>query len=305
MSGMKAGQIRALWQAVGGREEPPASGSGALGLPAIEDAAALAGLTLVALGLPIDGPAGAPGAVRRMSRRYSGWLPELDAGFRAGDYGDVDVARDDHAVAFMQAHDRLADILAAGSAPLVLGGSPLVSVPVLQVLAGKLRGRLGVVAFTPAYEVAPVPLYSAQSRWARALELGVVSPSSLVLVGGRAEPSDGPVRRLLDAIGATTFSLADVAQDGMAVIAQEALETAASGTEAVYLSVDVAVLAGVGDPLGLTARELVAGVSIVSRSLLAAADVCGCMQATGQGDGVAEAARVAAEIVAGVAGGIS
>lgn len=302
---MEAEELRALWEAAGGRGRSPAPGSGALGLPIVDDAAALAGLTLVALGMPIDVPAGAPEAVRRMSRRYSRWLPELDTGFRAGDYGDVNMARDDHAVAFMQAHDRLADILAAGAVPLVLGGSPLVSVPVLQVLTGKLRGRLGIVAFTPAYDIAPEPLYSTLSRWARALELGVVSPSSLVLVGGRAEPSDGPARRLLESIGVTTLSLADVARDGMEAIAQDALETAASGTEAVYLSVDVAVLAGVGDPLGLTARELVAGVSIVSRSLLAAADVCGVMQATGQGDGVAAAARVAAEIVAGVAGGLS
>jgi formiminoglutamase len=237
--------------------------------------------------------------------RYAGWFEQVAGEFRAGDYGDVDMARDDPAVAFMQAHDRLADILAAGAAPLALGGSPLVSVPVLQVLSGKLRGRLGVVAFTPAYEVAPEPLYSARSRWARALELGIVSPSSLVLVGGRAEPPDGPARRVLDSIGATTLSLADVAQDGMEAVAQEALETAASGTEAVYVSVDLGVLAGVGDPLGLTARELVAGVSIVSRSLLAAAHVCGAAQGTGQGDGMAAAARVAAEIVAGVAGRLS
>ena len=71
------------------------------------------------------------------------------AAFRAADYGDVEVVRDDPAVAFMQAHERLADIVAAGAAPLVLGGDALVSVPVLQVLTRQASRRLGVVAFTP------------------------------------------------------------------------------------------------------------------------------------------------------------
>jgi formiminoglutamase len=140
------------------------------------------------------------------------------------------------------------------------------------------------------------------SRWARALELGVVSPANLALIGGQAAPSDGPARRVLDGLGATTFSLADVLRDGMSTIAQEALETAASGTEAVYLSVDLGVLAGLGDPVGLQARELAAGVEAVSSTLLAAADVCGpSPSGSSPGGEAAAAARIAAEIVAGVA----
>ncbi len=150
-------------------------------------------------------------------------------------------------------------------------------------------GRLGVVAFTPAYDIAPEPLYAPSSRWARALELGVVSPANLALVGGRTAPSDGPARRVLDGLGATTFSLEDVLRDGMATIAQEALETAASGTEAVYLSVDLAVLAGIGDPVGLEARELATGVATVSSALLAAADVCAPRATPGSAAGVAAA----------------
>ena len=93
--------------------------------------------------------------------------------------------------------------------------------------------------------------------------------------------------------------------DGVATVAQEALETAATGTEAVYLSVDLGVVAGIGDPVGLEVRELVAGISVVSGALLAAADICGADPGTGGGDGPAVAARIAAEIVAGVAGRLS
>ena len=294
-------ELRRLWAEADGRGAPAPVGAGLLGLPIVADAAALTGLGLVALGLSLDGPPDLPEAVRRASLVYADWPQALADGLRAADYGDVEVVSDDRAVAFMQAHERLADIVAAGATPLVIGGDALVSVPVLQVLSGKLRGRLGVVAFTPDYDVAPDPLYSSRSRWARALELGVVSPVNLALVGGRAAPPDAPARRVLDQLGATAFSLADVQRDGVEAVAQEALETAARGTEAVYLSVDLAVLAGGLDPVGLEARELVAGVAATSGVLLAAADICGGSR-TGSGERPAAAARVAAEIFAGVAG---
>ena len=216
------------------------------------------------------------------------------------DYGDIAVD-DDLTATFVRAHERLADVLACGATPLVLGGGPLVSLPVLQVLSGKLHGRLGVVAFAPGYDVALEPAHGDASRWARALELGVVTPGNLALIGGRAAPSDAPALRVLDEIGAHTFSVADVASAGMATVAQEALEAAAAGTEAIYLSVDLDVLEGDADPVGLTIRELVTGASVAAGALLAAADVCGGGPSSGDGGRAAIAARVAAEIVAGVA----
>jgi arginase family enzyme len=300
---MEAEDLRKLWDDAGGGGPAPLGG-GLLGLHVVDDPMALAGMALVVLGLPLDGAGPGPNAIRGASRRYADWPPALSGELRAVDYGDVEVVRDDPAVAFMQAHELLADIVAAGATPLVIGGDALVSLPVLQVLMGKLRGRLGIVAFAPGYDVAPDPLYASSSRWARALELGVVSPANLALVGGRATPPDRPGRRVLDGLGATTFSLEDVLRDGMETVAQEALEIASAGAEAVYLSVDVGVVAGIGDPVGLQARELTAGVAVVASALLAAADVCGPSVSAGAatGEGAATTcARVAAEIVAAVA----
>ena len=300
---MEKEELRGLWDVAGGGWDHPPAGPGLLGLQLVDDPAALTGMALAVLGLPLNGSAEGPAAVRAASQAYADWLPALGGGLRATDYGDVGVAVDDVAVAFMQAHERLADIVAAGAAPLVIGGDALVSVPAMQVLSGKLRGRLGVVAFTPFYEVAPEPAYAESSRWARALELGVVSPANLVLIGGRAAPPDGPARRVLDGLGAGAYSLGDVLRDGMETVAQEALEAAASGTEAVYLSVDLRVVAGAGDPVGLEARELIAGVGALAGALLAAADICGAGPGMVAADVTARtAARVAAEIVAGVAG---
>ena len=299
---MDRAELRRLWQAAEAGPADEASGPGLLGLPVVDDPVALSGAELVVLGLSAGGRPDGPAAIRLASAPYSGWrrAASSGAGLRAVDYGDI-AADEDLTATFVRAHERLADVLACGATPLVLGGGPLVSLPVLQVLSGKLRGRLGVVAFAPGYDVALEPAHGDASRWARALELGVVTPGNLALIGGRAAPSDAPALRVLDEIGAHAFSVADVASAGMATVAQEALEAAAAGTEAIYLSVDLDVLEGDADPVGLTIRELVTGASVAAGALLAAADVCGGGPSSGDGGRAAIAARVAAEIVAGVA----
>jgi arginase family enzyme len=278
------------------------AGGGLLGLRQVDDPVALSGAAVAVLGLAAGGDLAAPDSVRAASSRYASWAAASDPALaaRALDYGDVVVEPDDLAVTFVRAHERLADILAVGATPLVLGGDPVVSLPVLQVLSGKLRGRLGVIAFSGSYGVALDPVYGAASRWARALELGVLAPANLVLVGGRADPPDGPALRVLDELGAHTCSVADVAELGMVTVAQEALEAAAAGTEAVYVSVDLGVLEGAAEPIGLSARELAAGVAAVATTLLAAADICGVGRATGGVAPATVAARVAAELIRGV-----
>jgi len=295
-------ELSRLWQTVAAGLANEASGPGLLGLPVVDDPAALSGAALVVLGLSAGGRPDWPAAIRRASAPYSAWrrAAPSGAGLRVVDYGDIAVD-DDFTATLLRAHERLADVFACGATPLVLGGGSLASLPVLQVLSGKLHGRLGVVAFTPAYEVALEPAHGDASRWARALELGLLAPGNLALIGGRAAPPDVPVLQVLAEMGAHAFSVADVAAAGMATVAQEALEAAAAGTEAIYLSVDLGALEGGADPVGLTVRELVQGASVAAGALLAAADVCGGGPPLGDGRQAAIAARVAAEIVAGVA----
>jgi arginase family enzyme len=294
-------ELSRLWEAAGPVPAEEASGHGLLGFARIDDPGALTGAALVVLGIAAGGRPEGPAAIRAASVRYAGWRRAAASGapLRAVDYGDV-AGDDDLTATFLRAHERLADVLACGATPLILGGGPVVSLPVLQVLSGKLHGRLGVVAFTPGYEIAIEPAHGGASRWARALELGVVAPGNPALIGGRAAPPDAPALGVLDELGAHTFSLADVSSSGMATVAQEALEAAAAGTEAVYLSVDLDVLEGGADPVGLTLRELTEGVAVAAAALLAAADICGGSPAGYRG-GPAIAARVAAEIVAGLA----
>jgi len=309
-------------------------------------AADLAGADVVFLGLPYEGvklldpvtyapalaspaPDGSiyyrsgaeegPAAIRRYSVFYSlrhgrGLLPEAGRDLvildhlRLKDYGDVVVAPGDVEETFVRAHEKVADILAAGAVPIVFGGDHSVPIPVLQVLSGKLTGKLGIVAFDSHFDLSLEPRYWAGSQWARAFELGVVEPQNFVEIGirgGRESLSD---KFVADELGIAYYTMADIDDLGIARVASEALEAAASGTEAIYISLDIDVVdpAHGGqkypDPAGLSARELIQALRILSSSRVAGFDIC-CLAPRYdlQGHLSQLAARAAVEVVAGLA----
>jgi agmatinase len=227
---------------------------------------------------------------------------------RLVDYGDVAAVPGDVAETFLRAHDRLADILAAGAAPVVLGGDHSIPIPVLQVLAGKLNGKLGIVVLDAHFDLGYEPKYQAGSQWARAFELGVVEPANFVQIGlrgGRGSLSD---RVVADELGCRYFTMADVDELGVVAVAQEALEAATAGTEAMYVSLDVDVVDPAyggqkhPDPGGLSARELLRALRLLSRGPVAGFDVCGLAPRYDlQGHLSQLAARAALEVVAGIA----
>jgi len=265
---------------------------------------ALLGTDLAVVGFALGGWSDAPAAVRSASQRYAGWLAAAsrETGVRVVDYGDVAVDAADLGATFVRAHEHLADVLAAGATPLLLGGDASITVPALQVLAGKLQGRLGVIAFSPRLDLEVEPGRIAASRWARALELGVVEPRNFVVIGERGGFEEATARRVCDALEARRSSVADVEEAGIVTVAREALEAASTGTEAVYVSLDLGVVEGVEDPVGLSASDLSVALGIVAASRLAGVDVCGVVPANvGGGPAAVIAARLAADIVTAVA----
>jgi agmatinase len=265
---------------------------------------ALVGADLAVVGVPLGGWNGAPAAVRAASQRYAGWLAAAarETGIRVVDYGDVAVEVADLGATFVRVHERLADVLAAGATPLLLGGDASITVPALQVLAGQLQGRLGIVAFSPRLDLDMESGRVAASRWAQALELGVVEPRNFVVVGERGGPEEARARRVCDALEARRSSVADVVEAGIVTVAREALEAASAGTEAIYVSVDLGVVEGVEDPVGLSASDLSVALGIVAASRLAGTDLCGVVGVGGGGvPAAALAARLATDVVTAVA----
>ena len=302
---MDRDELRRLWREAGGARAAlpaPAAPPVATFMAAPAGAAdSLLGADLAVVGLPLGGWSDAPAAVRAASQRYAGWLVAAgrETGLRVVDYGDVAVDAADMAATFVRAHEHLADVLAAGATPLLLGGDASITVPALQVLAGKLRGHLGVIAFSPRLDLESESGCVAVSRWARALELGLVEPRNFVVVGERGDPEGARARRVCDALEARRSSVADVVEAGIVTVAREALEAASAGTEAVYVSVDLGVVEGIEDPVGLSASGLSAALGIVAAARVAGADVCGVVPGDGGGvTAAALAARLAADIVA-------
>ena len=316
-----AADSRAAWdEASVRRDDAPAF----MDAPVAASAQDLEGAVAVALGIPcgdVDpGVAGGPAAIRRHSvivTRQGGLGPHSAAdsrleavrSVRLVDYGDVVVAADDVETTFMRAHDKLADIFAAGAVPIVLGGDHGITIPILQVLAAKLAGKLGIVAFDSRLDLDYEPRYRAGSQWARAFELGVVEPANFVEIGVREALESSDERRVADELGIRAFTMAEIDELGIATVAQEALEAAAAGTEAVYLSLDLdAVDPADGDlgslgSAGLSARELLRALHTLVRGRVAGLDVCGLAP---RGDPQGHVGRVAVravhEVLAGLAG---
>jgi agmatinase len=247
-------------------------------------------------------------------RHGRGFVPEADPDLvildhlRVVDYGNVAVVPDDVEETFLRAHAKLADILAAGAVPIVFGGDHAIPIPVLQVLAGKLNGKLGVVVFDSHFDMSYEPKYWAGSQWARAFDLGVVEPENFVQIGLRGGRESLADKAVAEELGYRYYTMADVDELGIATVAQEALETASAGTEALYVSLDIDVVdpAHGGqkypDPAGLSARELIRALRVIARGPVAAFDIC-CLAPRYdlQGHLSQLAARAALEVIAGLA----
>ena len=260
-----------------------------------------------------------PDAIRRYSIFYSlrhgrGLIPETDRDLvildrlTIKDYGDVAIVPGDVETSFLRAHEKLADIVAAGAVPIVFGGDHAVPIPVLQVLAGKLSGKLGIVTFDSHFDLSFTPTYWAGSQWARAFELGIVEPDNFVQIGIRGVRESLSDKAVADELGSRYYTMTDVEELGIATVAQEALEQATKGTEALYVSLDIdCVDPAYGgqkypDPGGLSARELLRALRVLSRAHLAGFDIC-CLAPRYdlQGHLSQLAARAAVEVIAGLA----
>ena len=295
---MDAEELRSLWEAAGGAGERPPSGAGLFGLPLTDDLAALTGAALVALGLPLNGDPAWPREVRAASRVYADWLPAAGRQPASGRLRRRGGRR-----------RRPGRRLHAGRT----SGWPTSSPPARRrsSWAATRSSACRCSRCSPA-SCAAASAWSRSRRSSRSLPSRCTRPDR----AGRERWSSVCSRRptSCSSAGATprpTRPRAPCSRSSAprrspwrtscatacARSRRRLWRSPPPATEAVYVSVDLGVVAGLGDPVGLEARELVAGVRVVSAALLAAADICGG-RAAGSAAG---AARVAAEIAAGVA----
>ncbi|MBM3678189.1 MAG: arginase [Actinobacteria bacterium] len=167
----------------------------------------------------------------------------------------------------------VADVVRAGSSPLVLGGDHSVAIGTLAGLAAAAGGPGGVIwvdahgdlntpATSPSGNVHGMPLAAATGHAGFShprLRLPAVDPRRVVLVGVRS--LDPHERALIGTAGIRAITMSEIDRTGIERAMTEALERVA-GPGFVHLSLDLDVLdpeiaPGVGTPVrgGLTYRE--------------------------------------------------
>lgn len=245
------------------------------------------------VGVPIDFGSGRRGVDMGPSAiRYAGLQAGLEAlGHTVEDRGNVQVppsetcAEGDPRLRYLDAivqveqrtAEQVADIVAAGHMPVVLGGDHSIA---LGSIAGAARNRaLGVIWLdahgdfntdrtTPSGNIHGMPLAALCGYGdERLVSLGgatgagpSVSPQNVAVVGVR--DLDPDERDLMREAGVTVYSMEAVDRYGIGEVMRRAIDIASRGTEGIYVSLDMDVLdpmhaPGVGTPVrgGLTYRE--------------------------------------------------
>jgi agmatinase len=291
------------------------------GAPYTHDAALLAGFDVAIVGAPTDdlvsdrpGTRFAPRAIRAASCPPG---PHLEAGvdafaeLRIVDFGDAAVLPADAPRSHAAIEETVAQVLAAGVFPIVLGGDHSVSEPDIRACT-RMHGPLGLVHFDThtdtGTEVFGVEVSHGTAMY-RLVEQGHVDPRRYAQIGLRGYwPGEREFAWQRER-GITSFFMHDVRDIGIREVVALALDAVGKGPA--FLTVDVDVLdpafapgTGTPEPGGMTPLDLLwACRAVAEHASLVGADVVEVIPtAVGSADVTALVAdRIVREILTGLA----
>jgi agmatinase len=308
------------WKEIGLPDKPDYAGLLTFaGMPYTQDPAELAGVDVAIVGAPIDDlTSGAPGtrlgprAIRaaavtngpHLEARVDG-LAEL----RVVDYGDAPVVPANPPGSHAAIERTVAQVVAAGAVPVVLGGDHSIAEPDIRAVAA-VHGPVALVHFDThtdtGEEVFGVELSHGTPMY-RLVRDGHVDGSRYVQIGLRGYwPGETELAWQAER-GITSFFMYDVRDRGIRAVVDDAV--AIVGEAPVFLSVDVDVLdpafapgTGTPEPGGMTSADLLwACREIASRTRIVGMDVVE-VAPTGVADVTALVAeRVVREAITGIA----
>ncbi len=232
------------------------------------------------IGVPMDLGADRRGVDMGPSAvRYAGLQAAIEGlGIRAVDRGNIPVrvvesASPEEAAAkylpiIAEACERLADAvadaIALGALPLVLGGDHSIAIGTLAGVA-RTRGRAPGVIWVDAHGDINTPITSPSGNVHGmpvhfALEAHSVAPERIVFIGLR--DVDAGEKRAIRELGVRAFTMSDIDRIGMARVIEEALAIACDGPGSLHVSfdmdgIDPTEAPGVGTPVrgGISYRE--------------------------------------------------
>jgi formimidoylglutamase len=228
---------------------------------------------------------------------------EVQPGF---DLGDVALPTMNGAAAHEAVERAARGVFESGARPVFLGGDHGITGSLIRGLAAaRPDARLGLItidAHLDVREYADAASLSSGTPFRRALETGILSGDRVVMLGIRRFANSAYYLDWAREQGIRLVTVDEIADRGAVAVANEALEIATCGADALYLSVDIdaadaAYASGVSASAvgGLTAREMIALVrTIATHPTLLAVDV---MEVSPPYDQDARTARLAARLV--------
>jgi agmatinase len=290
------------------------------GVPYTQDPAYLEGVDVAIVGAPTDdlvsdrpGTRFGPRAIRAASSPSGSNLEtkvDAIAELRVVDFGDAPVLPADPVRSHAAIEATVAQVLAAGAIPVILGGDHSVSEPDMRACAAKY-GPLGLVHFDThtdtGAEVFGVAL-SHGTIMRRLVEGGHVDPRRYVQVGLRGYwPGEEEFSWQAER-GITSLFMHEVRDLGVKEVIRRAIEAVGAGPA--FLTVDIDVLdpafapgTGTPEPGGMTTAELLWAVREVARQTdVIGADVVEVIPTSvGSSDVTALAAdRIVREMLGGI-----
>ncbi len=291
------------------------------GVPFSQDPGELEGVDVAIVGAPMDdlvsdrpGARLAPRAIRGASCPSGAHLEvkvDAFAELRVLDFGDAPVIPADAERSHAAIEATVAQVLAAGALPALLGGDHSVTEPAVRACAA-VHGPVGVVHFDTHTDTGTEVFGVERSHGTfmrRLVDGGQVDAGRYAQIGLRGYwPGEDEFAWQAER-GITSLFMHDVRDLGIREVARRAI--AAVGPGPVYLTVDVDVLdpafvpgTGTPEPGGMTAVDLLLAVRTVAAALdLVGADVVEVIPTgLGSGDYAALVAdRVIRETLTGIA----
>ncbi len=208
-----------------------------------------------------------------------------------GDLGDFHVNPQDIMQTTESVIEGMSDIVKLGGVPILLGGDHYLAYPGFEGFARGLMERgenpkLGYVHidshtdFRDGY--GDLGRYNHGTCARRISENSVVSYKNMSWVGLNGSVMDADIYRMYKKQELKMSTAKDVRTNGMEHVLRQAIEAAADGTDAVYVSVDIDVVdashaPGTGVPVfeGIGARDFLDAMAIVSEyDCIKALDLC-------------------------------
>jgi agmatinase len=191
------------------------------------------------------------------------------------DYGDSDILIGDTDGTFENIRAFVAEILAGGAMPIILGGDHGITWPVATAVADMYGyGNVGIVHFDAHADTAPDmkgTLAGHGTPMRRLIESGAVPGRNFVQVGLRGYWPEPPVLQWMEENEMRTHFMAEIRKDGFDTVLERALDEALDSADHLYISVDVdaadpAYAPGTGspEPGGLTSGEILRAVRRLS-----------------------------------------